>query len=254
MRPIIGITVNCTERLDATIHKGLALSDQTIQYVADDYVKAVERAGGTPVLIPITLTIESIVPMLSVLDGIIFTGGSDIDPHYYGEEPSEHLGETKPRRDAHEIALLKKIIQDTKLPYLGICRGAQLLNVACGGTLYQDIASARPEAEEHSYFGRSPKHVSTHNVSIDPHSTLHRMVSQHELAVNSFHHQAIHTIGEGLIASAAASDGTIEAIEMQGKRMVLAVQWHPEMMAEADQHAAVIFQHFVDHCRSNKNE
>ncbi len=249
MRPIIGITVNCTETPDAIVNKGLALSDQTIQYVADDYVKAIERAGGTPILIPITLEIESIMPMLSVLDGILFTGGSDIDPTYYNEEHSEHLEEVKQIRDAHELALANKILQETTLPYLGICRGAQLLNVACGGSLYQDLRSHKPGTEEHSFFGRSPKHVSTHTITIADDSKLHHILAQSELAVNSFHHQAIHQLGDGLVAIANAPDGTIEAIELQGERMVLAVQWHPEMMAEQESSAAMIFKQFVDRCR-----
>lgn len=248
MKPIIGITVNCTVNPDKHMNKGLALADQTIQYVADDYVKAVERAGGSPVLIPIIEDIESITPLLGMLKGIIFTGGSDIDPSFYNEAPSERLGEVKLPRDKYEINLAKKVLQETTIPYLGICRGSQLLNVACGGTLYQDIGSERAEVEEHSYFGRSPKHVSVHTTRIKEGSKLHQIVQSVELHINSFHHQAVKDVGQGLEVIATALDGTVEAIEMSGDRFVLAVQWHPEMMAETNTDAAHLFKHFIDIC------
>lgn len=249
MKPIIGITVNCTVNPDKLMNKGLALADQTIQYVADDYVKAVERAGGSPVLIPITTDVESITPILNMLDGIIFTGGSDIDPSFYNEAPSEKLGEVKLPRDTHEINLAKKVILETNLPYLGICRGSQLLNVACGGTLYQDLGSERADVEEHSYFERSPKHVSVHTAQIKERSRLHQIVQCDVLDINSFHHQAVKDVGQGLKIVATAPDGTVEAVEMSGERFVLAVQWHPEMMSEVDTHSMNLFKHFIGVCK-----
>ncbi len=250
MKPIIGITVNCTVHPDRLLNNGLALTDQTIQYVADDYIKAVERAGGSPILIPITTDVESVAPILHILDGIIFTGGSDIDPHYYHEAPSEQLGEVKRIRDTHEMNLAKKVLQKTNLPYLGICRGSQLLNVVCDGTLYQDLRSERADADEHSYFGRSPKHVPIHTALIKEGSKLHQIVQKNELGVNSFHHQAVKKLGTDLEVSATAPDGTIEAIEMRGERFVLALQWHPEMMAESDTSSANLFSQFIEICKN----
>lgn len=248
MKPIIGITVNCTVEPNAIINKGLALPDQTLQYVADDYVKAVERAGGSPLLIPITSNLESLDPILQILDGIIFTGGSDIDPQYYHETPSDHLGEVKRARDDHEVALAKKVLSETELPYFGICRGSQLLNVVCGGTLYQDIPSERTNVEEHSYGSRSPKHIATHTAAIKENSKLYQIYQNKELPVNSYHHQAVKELGQALEISAIAPDGTVEAIEMTGERFVVAVQWHPEMMHEHDQNSETVFKRFVEVC------
>lgn len=248
MKPIVGITVNATDEASIARGQRLALSDQTVQYVADDYVRAIEQAGAVPILIPIMTNVDNMSPLLSILDGIVFTGGSDIDPEYYDEVPKPQLGEVRTHRDAHEVALMKKVIAETTIPVLGICRGAQLLNVAKGGSLYQDITTQRPTAEEHSYFGRSPKHVPVHTVTIAPDSKLHQFVGQPELHVNSFHHQSLKDIGRDLLVVATAPDGTVEAIEHEGERSIVAVQWHPEMMAEHDGNSANLFHHFVTQC------
>jgi putative glutamine amidotransferase len=182
------------------------------------YMRAVEAAGGLPVVLP-PLEGEAIAPLLARLDGICLSGGPDLDPAAYGaHERHTELGPTEPSLDAFELSLVKLALL-RNLPILAICRGSQALNVACGGTLHQHVPGHRQTelATE-----------ATHQVEITAHSRLHRMVRTRTLGVNSFHHQAVDQIGEGLRVVATALDGTIEAIEGDG--FVVGVQWHAETM------------------------
>jgi putative glutamine amidotransferase len=247
LRSIIGICANYSADDRIGVDSGLGLPGQEWQLLADDYIKAIERAGGSPLILPITENMETLSRVLSVLDGILFTGGNDIDPRYYGEWPGPGLGVIDPRRDRHEIELAKTALYDMDIPVLGICRGCQLLNVASGGTLYQDLRLDRPEGLYHTQ-KYAPKYHPVHPVSIKPGSRLHAIFGQEELGVNSFNHQAIKRVGGGFEVTMTAPDGLVEGIEMPGERFVVAVQWHPEMMIDHDPGYLVLFKAFVEAC------
>ncbi len=182
------------------------------------YLRTLDAAGAIPVVLPPVGT-DHLLPLIERLDGICLSGGPDLDPGAYGaDERHVELGPTEPSLDAFELSLLKLALP-RGLPILAICRGSQALNVACGGTLHQHVPGHRQTelATE-----------ATHEVEIAPHTRLHRMVRTRTLGVNSFHHQAVDQLGEGLRIAATAPDGTIEAIEGDG--FVVGVQWHAETM------------------------
>ncbi|USG65657.1 gamma-glutamyl-gamma-aminobutyrate hydrolase family protein [Brevibacillus ruminantium] len=247
MKPLIGISANYSHEDNVGITSNLGLPGQDWQLLADDYIKSIERSGGVPVILPVTENPESLYPLLSKLDGILFTGGTDIDPAYYGEWPRAGLGPIDPKRDRHEIALAKKVLQDTNLPVLGICRGSQLLNVVSGGTLYQDLQTERPEGIAHA-LRYSPKYHPVHPASIQPGSRLEAIFQAQEIGVNSYNHQAIKQVGSDFSVTMTAPDGLVEGIEMAGERFVVAVQWHPEMMVDKHEEYLKLFLAFVAAC------
>ncbi|MED4911329.1 gamma-glutamyl-gamma-aminobutyrate hydrolase family protein [Brevibacillus centrosporus] len=247
MKPLIGICANYTIDDSVGTKSGLGLPGQEWQVLADDYVKAIERSGGVPVILPVTDSPETLHPLLSVLNGVLFSGGSDIEPTYYGELPRPGLGEIDPKRDKHEIALIKKVLNETNLPVLGICRGSQLLNVAMGGTLYQDLQLERPEGMPHT-LKHAPKYHPTHPAGVLPGSRLEAIFQTQELWVNSFNHQAVNKLGQGLKVTMTAPDGLVEGIEAPGERFVVAVQWHPEMMIDRHGEYLRLFEAFVQAC------
>ena len=250
MKPLIGICANYLSDDAIGLQAGIGAKQQEWQLLADDYIVAIERAGGVPVILPITEDIETLTPLLQKLDGILFSGGSDIDPNSYGEFPRFGLGLIEPKRDVHEIQLARKVLNETTLPVLGICRGIQLLTVATGGTLYQDLQSQRPEGINHSV-PKAVRHHPFHTVKIERDSLLHSIYQADELGVNSFHHQAIKELGNGFKATMTAPDGIVEAVEWEGNRFVVAVQWHPEMMEGQMANIRPIFNAFVEECKSS---
>jgi putative glutamine amidotransferase len=199
------------------------------------YLVAIERAGGLPVVLP-PLERESIGPMLDRLDGLCLSGGPDLDPVTYGQPPHHLLGETEPDLDAWELALAEEA-DARDLPTLGICRGAQAMNVARGGTLHQHVADVVGEQIDHRQLevGRVP----THLVVVDDDTRLATIAGAGELAVNSFHHQAVDAIGRDLRSSAHATDGLVEAIEDAGGDFFLGVQWHAEGLIDDARHCAL---------------
>lgn len=247
MKPIIGICTNYSNMDQPGLSTKLGLPGQEWQMVADDYVKGVERGGGIPIIIPIMQAIENVLPVLECLDGIVFTGGQDIDPHCYGKEPHAALGAISPERDGQEIALAKRVLNEMDIPILGICRGHQVLNVAAGGTLYADIESQLPEAMAHSCF-HAPKYHRVHRAEVCPGTKLHEIFKCDSMGINSFHHQAIERIGAGFEVAMTAGDGVIEAMEFPGNRFVVSVQWHPEMMIDRHPEYIALFKSFVDSC------
>lgn len=248
MRPIIGICTNHSFNDQVGHVSDLGFKGQDWQLIAGDYIKAVELAGGSPVILPVVDELDSIWDFVKNLDGIVFTGGSDIDPYYYGEKPDNKLGTINPFRNQHEVELCKRVIKDTEIPILGICRGLQLINITCGGSLYQDLESQRDGGHNHrlSIF---PKIYSSHQVTIEAESKLGKIFGKEKIGVNSFHHQAIKDLGKDLVITMKAEDGLIEAIEMKGSRFVVAVQWHPEAMIEKDQEYLKLFLGFMDQCK-----
>lgn len=208
-------------------------SQQGIDSMPRDYVNATLRAGALPLILPLIdqnapdweACIES---MANSVDGLIFTGGPDFDPQLYGEEKQPYCGTILESRDRQDIALFSAALK-RKLPFLAICRGVQLVNVAMGGALYQDIAAQKPDALDHAQFSKKADRV--HKVSIAENSLLSQVMGVKELGVNSRHHQAVSRIAPGLKACALSPDGLCEALEFENGYPALGVQWHPENLS-----------------------
>ena len=221
------------------------------QGFVDYYVHAVESAGGAPLIIPISDSAEAAADSLSRLDGLIFTGGFDITPSFYGDTPRHGLDVISPRRDRHEFGLMGYAVEQTDLPILCICRGMQMLNVYYGGTVYQALENERRDCMNHSLYDVYPLDAAAHEVTIERDSRVSALVGDTNAFVNSFHHQAVREVGNGLVVSATASDGIIEALEpADSKRFLAGVQWHPEMMVDVSEHrhARSVFEHFIGEC------
>jgi putative glutamine amidotransferase len=197
------------------------------------YVRALARAGAVPVVLP-PLPVEAVPSLLAPLRGICLSGGPDLDPGAYGHSPSEDLGPVEPALDVFELEVAR-IADRMGLPILGICRGAQALNVARGGTLHQHI-----DGHRQTEGGSTP----THDIAVQPRTRLAGLLRRRELGVNSFHHQAVDVPGDGLRVVAHATDGTVEAIEDRSRRFVVGVQWHAEAMVDTRAHLA-IFERLV---------
>jgi putative glutamine amidotransferase len=192
------------------------------------YVHAVLAAGGVPVVFSPLLGTSLAARAVEGVAGLLLTGGEDIDPAWYGETPSAHLDPPSRNRDLFELALFA-VARELGLPTLGVCRGIQLINVALGGTLYQDLPSERPGTVEHRPTG--PRDQRSHRVRLLPDSRAARALGEEATQVNSSHHQGIKELGRGLIASGWTDDGLIEAVESRAESpWLLAVQWHPEEM------------------------
>jgi len=211
-----------------------------------DYVRAVYLAGGLPLVAVPPMecgdTAEAVAELCSLARGIVLTGGSDVLPGLFGEEPHPKLGAVNPVRDRFELALARAAMQ-ADLPVLAICRGMQVLNVAAGGGLVQDIESCVPGAHAHRV--TAPRWLPTHSVSVVPGSILWKIFRRDSIMVNSFHHQAVHPVAPGFEVSARASDGVVEAIEKAGSRFMVGVQWHPEALAGKDPEALNVFREFL---------
>ncbi len=226
--PCIGISVNLKEGTNC---------------VADAYISSVIRAGGVPVLIPALKDEESLIQILSKVDGIVLTGGGDIDPDYFNEIPIKELGEINELRDAFDIALIK-LASARQIPILGICRGLQVINVAFGGSLYQDIISQyRSPLLEHNQ--ELPREEPSHTVKIVKDSFLETITGKTELQTNSFHHQAIKIPADDFLIAATSSDGIIEAFEAPFKH-IYGVQWHPENMTSTNEDMLNLFRFFIN--------
>lgn len=193
------------------------------------YVRAVLAAGGLPIIFVPDLSREQTIELFSDCDGLLLTGGEDVDPTRYGAEPHAALGTVDPRRDENELALITEA-RARDLPILGICRGIQVLNVAFGGTLVQDLPAQRPGSIDHD--PPSGRDVRSHPVSVTEHSRLAQILEMVEFDANSFHHQAADRVGEGLTVTAVAPDGVVEGLESaDAHEWIVAVQWHPEELA-----------------------
>jgi putative glutamine amidotransferase len=215
------------------------------------YVCALTAAGAVPWLVPLLPDDEATLrAVYERLDGVFLTGGVDVDPASYGEPRHQLCDRTDPARDATELALIRWAVADGK-PVLGVCRGVQALNVACGGSLYQDVATQRPHAIKHDYFpaaDRYPRDYLAHPVRVEPGSRLAAVLGTEQVQVNSMHHQGIKALAAGLRATAHAPDGLIEGVEKPGAGFVVGVQWHPEELAERHAPHRRLFAAFVDAC------
>lgn len=215
----------------------------------ETYIQAVRQAGGIPVLLPAVDFDEVIDAHINLLDGLLVSGGPDIDPMTFGEEPLPELGGVTPQMDAYELKLLRKMLQKDK-PILGICRGEQVLNVAAGGTLHQDIYRSVKGCLKHRQ--DAPRWSKSHSVKLAEGSKLAQLFSAHEIQVNTFHHQAVATVAPGFSATAFAPDGIIEAIESSGHRFAVGVQWHPEGMWNVKDNYSALFEAFVKAATENE--
>lgn len=217
------------------------------------YVEVLRAAGAVPWVIPLLPhDPDTLNEIFTRLDGVFVTGGVDVDPQRYGEEKLAVCGALDPDRDAVEIMLLKFALEK-HLPVLAVCRGIQVLNVACGGTLYQDVAAQVPAALKHDYFP-SPENPSrkylAHDIAVTPGSRLGGILGEAVVPVNSMHHQAIKDLAPGLVPNAYAPDGIIEGVEGANGQYLIAVQWHPEELADTQPGMNRLFRTFVDAARA----
>jgi len=219
MKPVIGITGNYQLENNCFLYK-------------DFYISSITDAGGIAVLLPATMDEGLIEDYLCICQGFIFSGGGDLDPVYWGELPHPECGEIDPLRDRFELSLARKALVFPKA-VLGICRGCQILNVAAGGSLVQDITSPM------SHTQKAPRNHSFHDIFIEKDSRLGIIVGDEHIRVNSFHHQAVRQPGRGLHITALADDGTVEAVESLEYPFYIGVQWHPECLV--DEYSARLF-------------
>ncbi len=232
----------------------LPLYQQTEQrlWMHHGYLELLEAAGGVPLILPLLEEEQGLEQLLAVCSGFLFPGGGDVEPGLFGEEMHRGCRAVCPRRDQMELALLKRLRQ-RDLPVWGICRGVQVMNIAYGGDIYQDLNSQFfPEkgAVEHDQDGRLPDDYPIHSVAIQPGSSLHRFIKADSLRVNSLHHQGIRRVGAGLAVAARSADGLPEALEDPAKRFFLGVQWHPERMWNRDKTQLDLARAFVEACRA----
>lgn len=243
-RPVIGVTVSEIRSKERTQPARHADPTQTEMALGLSYMRAVEMAGGLPVALP-PLTSENVDALLDHLSGLLLTGGPDVDPSSYGSSPHPELGPTDPVIDQFEIALCRHAYR-RRMPILGICRGAQLLNVALQGTLCQHVADVTNGTVEHRQ--QEPGTRTSHEIRVAPDSSLAQTTGGGPVMVNSFHHQAIDRLGIGLRAVAWSQDGVIEAVEEQDGRFVIGVQWHAETLV-ADAEQLSLFERLVEATR-----
>lgn len=264
--PVIGITMS--------YH-----AEERNYFSKNCYAESIMRAGGVPFLIPadggvgsvtcqvayevsdsgatcqITGVAEAAARYAAHLDGILFAGGGDIHPGYFGEELLEgfEMGELQPQRDEFEIRLYKEA-EKRRLPMLGICRGIQLMAVAAGGSIYQDIDTGMERVRRIRHMQKAPDWCETHTVSILPDSRLAEIYHVEQIMTNSFHHQAVKEVPPGYRISARSKDGIIEAIEAEHQPFCIGVQWHPERTSARDEKTAELFQSFVNFATEVRRE
>ncbi len=216
--------------------------------IGRSYFEALARHGAVPLPIPpLAHDAEAVRAYADRIDGLLLAGGSDIAPTRYGEPTRAQCGAIDPERDAVELELVRRM-RDAGKPVFGICRGMQLLNVACGGSLYQDIPTQVPAALKHDYTakqGHVDRSDSPHDVTVKPGTTLAALLGEALFPVNSIHHQAVKELGSGLVACAFAPDGIVEGIELPGHPFFLGVQWHPEDLLESQPAMSRLFAAFV---------
>ena len=219
MQPIIGITAGL-DHTGTDIHKTCLM---------DKYYQAIIASGGIPIILPFEIPIKEMISFLNHIDGIMITGGGDIETQRYNGENHPKVYGVEPLRDQFEIDLVLAA-EKLKKPILGICRGIQVINVAMGGDLYSDIHDQVPGSIKHDWFPDFPRDQLSHKVDISRGSLLNSIIDQTSLEVNSLHHQAIKKLSPKLTASAYSPDGIIEAVEINNHPFFLGVQWHPEWL------------------------
>ena len=216
-------------------------------YIPEAYVQAVARAGGAPLVIPLGLPEELLYQIVPRLDGVLFSGGGDMHPSRYGSTMHPTVSSVDIDRDRVELYAFQEILR-RQTPFLGICRGFQVVNVALGGTLYEDILAQHPDGLDHRSKKGQPRDYPAHQVKVESGSQLGQICGQATIPVNSLHHQGVRQLAPDLSASAWAPDGIVEAFELKGYPFGLAVQWHPECLPE-DEAMRGLFRSFVEACQ-----
>lgn len=242
-RPLIGIPTQTLQAIDG-IPEGLPHS----WVMNSRYYLAAAEAGAVPVMLPLLdEDFDTLHAAYDRLDGLLLAGGVDLDPACFGEERHPRLGRTDRPRDVVELALAQWAIADRK-PVLGLCRGHQVLNVALGGTLWQDIAAQVPQAIKHDYFPTAgyARDFLAHEVAVTPGSRLHAAFAAGAIRVNSMHHQAVKQLAPALAATAYSPDGLVEAVESGSEHFLVGVQWHPEVFELSDAGTRRLFRAFVE--------
>lgn len=239
MKPLIGITPSIEE-------------NETMYTVHRAHCQALSDAGGVPLILPFAFG-SLLKQFVQLIDGLYLTGGYDIDPHYFNEEPHPSLGKVNPLRDQFEIALVHAMLAQKK-PIFGICRGSQIINVALGGTMYQDLLAEKgSRLIQHKQY--RDLQYSSHAVKVEKSSLLYHIVKEETIYVNSNHHQANDVLGVNLLTAAVSEDGVIEAIERKGEPFVLGVQWHPErLLDQGDVVSQKIYNRFVKEASKVRTE
>lgn len=235
MKPVIGIGANERTIINQETH--------WFSCIPKNFVTAIQKSGGLPVVFPIGSP-EDAKAYIAGIDKLLLAGGQDISPACYGEEMNPKIEATNPARDSFELALIKEAVAQKK-PILGICRGMQLLNIAFGGDLYQDLSLAGFPTLKHVQLP-TPFHFSTHSVTLTADSRLGKLLGT-DYHVNSFHHQAVRKIAENFQIVGKAPDGIIEALESEAfSAPIIGIQWHPEFTAPASVSEQQIFDYFVN--------
>lgn len=241
MKPVIGVIPLFDEDKDSI-------------WMLPGYMDGIRFAGGLPIILPLKADMEDITQVCGICDGFLFTGGHDVDPAVYGAARSDKCGASNHDRDALEKKIFEYALR-LNLPVFGICRGIQLINALCGGTLYQDIlAEYRPDkyasASRVEHHMSPPYDVPCHEVTILEDTPLFRLLNKSTASVNSYHHQAVKELAPSLLPMAISEDGLIEALYMPDKKFVQAVQWHPEFNFHKDEDSRQLFINFIKACKA----
>lgn len=240
MKPLIGISSSMGLGIYSMTQDNLP---QEQHRLGDNYVKAIIQAGGVPVILPSWEDPAIMEAMVEGLDGILLSGGGDVDPVRYGQRANGHLGGVSPRRDAAEFALAQYVIHKTNKPLLGICRGVQVMNVAMGGSLFIDLPDSGKLCHSLTMY---PRHVTTHDIRVEENTKLAQIMGPGVSRVNSFHHEAVDALADCFTVTArSVPDDVIEAIELPGDRFVVGVQWHPEELTVLEE-SRNLFRAFVE--------
>ncbi|MFW5998713.1 MAG: gamma-glutamyl-gamma-aminobutyrate hydrolase family protein [Bacillota bacterium] len=208
----------------------------------NSYIETIKKAGGIPVLLPPHLEEQNLKIFKEKLDGVLLSGGGDIDPQVFNQEPEYNMRRIDPVRDKFELKLTEWLLQ-TDIPLLAICRGIQILNIVCGGSIIQHLESPCIKHNQNA-----PRWYPTHKISLKKGSWLEKIYEKNEIKVNSFHHQAIDKLGEDLDITARTDDGIIEGVEYREHPFAVGVQWHPERMYDNSYEQKLLFEQFIKMC------
>jgi putative glutamine amidotransferase len=241
VRPLVGIP--CQSNLRSPYRR---------HCVGQPYCRAVSVAGGAPVLIPALEDEGALLAAYERLDALLLAGGGDVEPHHFGQSRSARVSGVDRPRDKAELLLIRRAVGNG-LPLLAICRGVQMLNVALGGTLYQDIAAQINPSLRHNFHPDHPRNYLGHAVDVASGSRLADIVGGGSIMVNSFHHQCVQDVAAGLCVAAVAPDGVVEALEAPGEAFVLGVQWHPEELVDDDPRMLRLFQALIAEASSGRH-